>query len=56
MDDGNGDASEQAKRNEALLVVGEAVVFKGEGGASEHTGSVDEVEAMLLDVQRALTL
>ena len=50
MHDGNGDSSEQAKRDKALFVVREAIILESESRPFEYSGCINEVEPMLLQV------
>ena len=56
VNDGHWDASQQAKRFEPLLTIGEAVVLKGEGRALKDSRCINEVEAVLLEIDRTLAL
>ena len=56
MDDRDGNSGEQAERDEALLSIGKAVVFVGEAQPGEDGRRVDEVQPVLLQVERTLAL
>ena len=56
VDDRHRDASKQPQRHEALFLVTEAIVLVGERGAIEYPFGVHEVEAVVLQVPRALRL
>jgi len=46
VDDGNGNAGQQAERDEALLTISKAVVLESELRALEDIRCVDEIEAV----------
>ena len=56
VDDGHGDALEQAQRHVALFLVTETIIFIGERGAVENPFGVHEVEAVVLQIPLALRL
>ena len=56
VDDRDRNAREQSERDEALLSIGEAIVFEGVGGAVEHARSVDEIKPMGFQTGRPLRL
>lgn len=56
VNDGHWDASQEAKRFEPLLTVGEAIVFKGVGRTPEDSRRIDEIKAVLLEVDRTFAL
>ena len=49
-------AVEQAQRNEALLLIPEAVIFKCERRTIEHLMRIDEIDAVVLEVLQPLSL
>ena len=55
VDDGHGDALEQAQRHVALFLVTEAIILIGERGAIENPFGVHEVETVVLHVPSALS-
>ena len=54
MNNGDRYASQKPQRDKALLAVGEPIIFKRKRYALEHRWRVDEIEPMLLYVERAL--
>ena len=52
----NRNASQHAKRFEPLFSIVEPCIFKGVGHPFEHARCIDEVKAMIFDVDRALAL
>lgn len=50
MDDGNRNASEKPKSDEALLAVGKPIIFEGESETLEDKRSVNKVESVCLQV------
>ena len=56
MGDGDRDAGKQAKCDEALLAIGEPVIFIRERCPLKDARSVDEVESVSLEVERTLPL
>ena len=56
VNDGHWGASQKAERFEPLLTVGEAIIFKGVGCSLENARCVNEVEAMLSEIDRPLAL
>lgn len=56
VDDGHRDALEQPQRHQALFLVTKAIIFVSERGAIENPFGVHEVEAVVLQVPRALRL
>ena len=56
VDDGYRNTSEKPEGDEALLAVGEPIVFKGEGKALEYVRRVEEIEPMGFQVRGAFGL
>lgn len=54
VNDWDRSAGEQSESGEALLTVGEPIIFEGVSRSFEHTRSVYEVEPMGLQVRSAL--
>lgn len=52
----NRDSSQKAKRLEPLFPIVEACIFKGVGRAFEDARCVDEVKAVIFEIEGALTL
>ena len=53
VDDGYRNASEKPESYEALLAVGEPIVFKGEGKALEDTRRVEKIEPVGFQIRGA---
>ena len=51
---GNSHSSEQTKRDKARFVVREAIVLESESWPFEHSGRIDEVQPVLLQVATTL--
>src|SRR6266496_3803261 len=56
VDDGDNELTENAEGDEALLGIVEAIVFVGISGSLKDSWRVDEVEAVLFDIQLALRI
>jgi len=56
MDEGNGDICQEPQCDEALLSVRKAIIPEREGRTFEHSGSIDEVQTMVLQVRTPLLL
>lgn len=52
----DGNTGKQAQGDEALLIVGEPVIFEREGGVYEHERGIDEVESVGFEIRSALRL
>ena len=51
MHDRYHDRSEKSQRHKALLVAREAIILESESRALEHSGRIDEVQPMVLQVE-----
>lgn len=56
VDDGYRNTSKKPESDEALLAVGEPIVFKGEGKALEDTRHVEKIEPVSFQVRGAFGL
>ena len=56
MDDRDGNTGKQPQGDKPLFAIGEPIILQGEDEATKDSGCINEIEPVLLEVQRAFAL